>query len=340
MTLTKGKILAAVLVALTMGGGGVALVHRAGAGEAGKPGSGPAVVQKADAGPAAEAKPGAPARTEGPDPDADQRHDDFVKAWLKAIQEKGQEKQAITDEEYLRRIWLDLLGHLPDPEEVRDFLADKRPDRRKKLVKALLERPDDFVTLLGWLRKLEKPAAARLLNEVVREAPEARQLTFSPDGKYLAFGGNKVRVVETATGKVVWEATTGYSLQGLSFSTDGKTLSATIRWDARTGQPEKAPPAAAAGPEASLRDLLKSDDPEVRRLAAALLARLGSKADRETLRHWLEKPTVPQQKPQQDPKAQPEKKPDQPKDADLEKKLERLTQELEELRRELRERKR
>jgi len=46
------------------------------------------------------------------------------------------------DAEYLRRLYLDVIGTLPTPEEARRFLADKRPDRRSMLVDELLQRPE------------------------------------------------------------------------------------------------------------------------------------------------------------------------------------------------------
>ncbi len=45
------------------------------------------------------------------------------------------------DSEFLRRVYLDLAGRIPRNKEVRDFLADKAPDKRVRLVEALLESP-------------------------------------------------------------------------------------------------------------------------------------------------------------------------------------------------------
>jgi len=103
------------------------------------------------------------------------------------------------DATYLRRVMLDLVGTLPDPEEVRAFLADAAPDKRERLVDRLFERPEfvDFWTLSladllqnrkerdhdvrgvkgvrsfhAWLRG--QVAANRPWNELVREVITAR----------------------------------------------------------------------------------------------------------------------------------------------------------------------
>jgi len=49
---------------------------------------------------------------------------------------------AASDADFLRRVFLDIIGTLPTPEEARAFLADTRPDRRSRLVDQLLERPE------------------------------------------------------------------------------------------------------------------------------------------------------------------------------------------------------
>jgi hypothetical protein len=54
-----------------------------------------------------------------------------------------------SDEAFIRRVYLDTVGLLPEAEEVRRFLADKAADRRARLIDRVLERPEfvDFWTL-------------------------------------------------------------------------------------------------------------------------------------------------------------------------------------------------
>jgi len=47
-----------------------------------------------------------------------------------------------SDAVFVRRVYLDLLGKLPEPEEVERFLVDRNPDRRRLLIEGLLEREE------------------------------------------------------------------------------------------------------------------------------------------------------------------------------------------------------
>ena len=49
---------------------------------------------------------------------------------------------ACDDGTYLRRVFVDIIGQLPTPEEVRAFLADEREDKRALVVEELLQRPE------------------------------------------------------------------------------------------------------------------------------------------------------------------------------------------------------
>ena len=46
-----------------------------------------------------------------------------------------------SDAEFLRRVMLDVIGSLPSPEEVRAFLDDRSPDKRSRMIDALLAHP-------------------------------------------------------------------------------------------------------------------------------------------------------------------------------------------------------
>ncbi len=65
--------------------------------------------------------------------------DGFVLAKLRKI--GVQPSDLCTDAEFLRRVSIDLTGTLPTPEEVNAFLDDPTPDKRRRKVDELLERP-------------------------------------------------------------------------------------------------------------------------------------------------------------------------------------------------------
>jgi hypothetical protein len=126
-----------------------------------------------------------------------------------------------SDSIFLRRAYLDLLGILPTPEETRQFLAAQQPDKRARLVDALLERPEfaEFWAL-KWsdvLRNEEKQldkkgtqlfytwiknslAANKPLNEFARELIASRGSSYADPAAnyYRALRDPQIRAEATA----------------------------------------------------------------------------------------------------------------------------------------------
>ncbi len=66
--------------------------------------------------------------------------DEHVFAKLRKFQILPSERS--TDQEFLRRVCLDLTGTLPPPQRVREFMADKDPNKRDRLIEILLNSPE------------------------------------------------------------------------------------------------------------------------------------------------------------------------------------------------------
>jgi hypothetical protein len=82
-----------------------------------------------------------------PNPPENNYIDKYIHARLKEFQIPPSELSS--DSDFLRRVYLDVLGVLPAADEVRAFLADKDADRRSKLIERVLARPEfaDYWTL-------------------------------------------------------------------------------------------------------------------------------------------------------------------------------------------------
>ncbi len=68
-----------------------------------------------------------------------------------------------TDEEFLRRVFIDLLGLLPSPEELHHFQSDRSTDKRDRVIDELLERPE-FLDL--WVMKWAETLQIRTVNGI------------------------------------------------------------------------------------------------------------------------------------------------------------------------------
>ena len=66
--------------------------------------------------------------------------DEFVLAKLKKLNVRP--SALTTDDTFMRRVYLDAIGRLPTPDEVKVFLADTDPDKRSKLIDTLLDMPE------------------------------------------------------------------------------------------------------------------------------------------------------------------------------------------------------
>ncbi len=82
-----------------------------------------------------------------PKMEANNKIDELVYAKLKELGIPPSD--LCTDQEFLRRAFLDVIGTLPKPEEARALLADMDPQKRAKLIDQLLDRPEyaDYWTL-------------------------------------------------------------------------------------------------------------------------------------------------------------------------------------------------
>lgn len=87
--------------------------------------------------------------------------------------------QPCTDREFIRRIYLDVLGILPTPQEVQTFLADAPATRRDRLIDGLLVRPEfydfwalKFADVLRSNGRLIQTKGAYVFHRWIRECLE------------------------------------------------------------------------------------------------------------------------------------------------------------------------
>ncbi|MDW8354191.1 MAG: PSD1 and planctomycete cytochrome C domain-containing protein [Bryobacterales bacterium] len=88
--------------------------------------------------PAERVAPLAPRKPEVPAGDAANPVDRFVGAYL--ARKRLPRPAPVSDALFARRIWYDIIGLPPSPEELAQFLADRRPDKRERWVDELLAR--------------------------------------------------------------------------------------------------------------------------------------------------------------------------------------------------------
>ena len=62
--------------------------------------------------------------------------------WKKLQRLRITPSKECSDEKYLRRVYIDIIGRVPTTEEATSFLDESKPDRRRRLVDSLLEQPE------------------------------------------------------------------------------------------------------------------------------------------------------------------------------------------------------
>ena len=106
---------------------------------------------------------------------AELRWSNFIDAEIlgKATRTHVQVAPLSTDTEFVRRIYLDLIGRAPKPAEVRSFVDDQNSTKRDELIDRLLYTPDFTYRWANWLGELaqnNRTAANANLNNEGRNA--------------------------------------------------------------------------------------------------------------------------------------------------------------------------
>jgi hypothetical protein len=99
-----------------------------------------------------------------------------------------------TDEQFLRRVWLDLTGKLPMPADLREFLADTDANKRAKVIDRLMET-DDYAS--HWAMYWHDVITSRLSD--IRSRALAHSFTSWMSGQLKQ---------DRSWGKIVWTALT------------------------------------------------------------------------------------------------------------------------------------
>ena len=130
---------------------------------------------------------------------------------LRGLKASKTEPSPITnDEEFLRRVYLDVLGKLPEPNAIREFVGSKLADKRALLIDNLLGQP---AYAENWARYWRDVVSYRSPNE------NDRQVNYPRFEKWLAeqFAANKpwdriVTEILTASGRVDENGATAFAL--------------------------------------------------------------------------------------------------------------------------------
>lgn len=157
----------------------------------------------------------------------------------------------ISDASFVRRVYLDLIGLLPTPEEVQSYVQDQDPNKREKLVRELLNRDVDYAEhwltfwndLLrndysgtGFITGGRRQISAWLYNALVTNQPYdvmVRELIAPPTDESSGFGmGIRWRGTVSAgqTVEIQFAQNLGQSFLGINLKCASCHDSFTDRW--------------------------------------------------------------------------------------------------------------
>jgi len=85
----------------------------------------------------------------GQSEDASRQIDEIIRRDLK--KHELQPNPPVSDVQFVRRVYLDVIGRIPSAEELASFHADTREDRRARLIDELLESPGHESHMFNWL---------------------------------------------------------------------------------------------------------------------------------------------------------------------------------------------
>ncbi|MEK6236916.1 MAG: DUF1549 and DUF1553 domain-containing protein, partial [Planctomycetales bacterium] len=136
---------------------------------------------------------------------------------LKDLRKHGQQpNDPASDVQFVRRVHLDVIGRIPSPGEIADFLADARPDRRARLIDKLLASDGHRSHLFNWLAEM-----LRVKDEYYRTGPTYTYHTWLKDQlKANRPWDEMVREMLTASGRLGENGATGYLLRDAGMPLD------------------------------------------------------------------------------------------------------------------------
>jgi hypothetical protein len=122
-----------------------------------------------------------------------------------------------TDEQFLRRIYVDVIGRIPTAEEADAFLADKAADKRAKLIDKLLYSPGYTMQMYNWMGDM-----LRMKDTFGKNVPAFTFEDWLKDQLHAdRTWDSLVRTMLTANGKLCDNGATGFLLYDAQMPLDG-----------------------------------------------------------------------------------------------------------------------